>query len=76
MPATAQIPVNWVAFLQRLNRHLSKDGKTVYKLKQQDAYYILDTKRNQVVNAQLNATKLERMARDLGLVQAWEEVRR
>jgi hypothetical protein len=76
MTTTKRISVNWIAFMQRLNRHLGKEGKSVMKVRQQDDYYILDTEKNELIKTKLSASKLEQMARDLGLIQAWEEVQR
>jgi hypothetical protein len=38
-------------------------------------YYMVDTKRGQVIATQLTQLKLAKMARDIGVLEAWEVMR-
>jgi hypothetical protein len=67
--------------LQRLIRRLIKDDRTIHSPKGRAErttlgdYYVVDLKKNIVVETKLTPEKLEGMARQQGVLADWEEVR-
>ena len=72
---TKTVPLSWHGLMLRLNRHLAKEGKSLRKMRSRDDYFVLDTERDVVTETRLTATTIEKMARDLGVIAKWEEVR-
>lgn len=68
------------ALIQRLNRHLAKDGERVRKsrgaknISDLGDYYIVDANKEVVIYPHLRFSDLVAMARDAGLLAGSEEV--
>jgi hypothetical protein len=77
------VPVTFRSVLQRLNRQLKKENKEVKEVRlkgdtdrtEYGEYFIVDTKRGEVVEMRLTAMKLAKMAHDIGVLKAWEVMR-
>jgi hypothetical protein len=77
------VPVTFRSILQRLNRHLKEKNQVVKAVRLKGAtdrseygeYFIVDTKRGEVIATQLTQLKLAKMARDIGVLEAWEVMR-
>jgi hypothetical protein len=73
-----KVPVSERALVQRLNRHLSKEGQVLKKLRGErwrgdlGDYYIVDEHRNIVAASHVNPVAL---AQEIGVLAAWETVR-
>jgi hypothetical protein len=80
-PVGRRVPVTFNALLQRLIRRLIKDDRTIHSPKgraeraELGSYYLVDLKKNVVVETKLTPAKLEAMARQLEVLEAWEEVK-
>lgn len=71
-------PVAERALLARVNRRLAKDGKTLRRNRPTDACFkelgrftLIDTGRGAVVEHHVD---LETLARQLGVLESWEEI--
>jgi hypothetical protein len=76
---TLRIPVTLRAVLQRLNRALKDEGKEVKAPRGRGphhGHYVVDTKKGEVVAIDLDEAQLVEMARQRGVLAAWEEVTR
>jgi hypothetical protein len=77
-------PVTMRAVFQRLNRVLAKEdrivkaprGRVSAPAAEAGTYFIVDLRRDAVVASGVTAERLEKMARDKGVLAAWEEVER
>jgi hypothetical protein len=80
MTKQATIPISFRAMFGRLNRALAKKSRVVRAPRgrgpHEGAYFIIDTKLDRAVAANLSAERLEEMARELGAIERWEEVER
>jgi hypothetical protein len=83
MPNTKTPPragVTFDAVLQRLNRHLkAQDQHFVHGPRGRGdrvprSWFIIDLATNTLVSSQLTPRHIEAMARERGLLKAWEEV--
>jgi hypothetical protein len=72
--------VQLTALIQRLNRQLkAKDQYALYTPRGRGGrgertYFIVDLRNNTVVADKMTTAKLENMARELGVLKAWEEL--
>ena len=73
-----KVPVSERALVQRINRHLRKEGQVLKKLRGErwhgdlGDYYIVDEHRNIVAASHVNPVAL---AQEIGVLAAWETVR-
>jgi hypothetical protein len=73
-----KVPVSERALIQRVNRALKKDLRAVkiprgLRMRQEaGAYYLLDLNRNWIVKTYRRGLRLESLARELGVLEAWE----
>jgi hypothetical protein len=80
---TLSVPVRWRSMLARLNRHLAKENQEVKPVRLRNAadraasgaYFIIDTKKNAAIATHLSTADIEKMAREAGVLEDWEEVR-
>jgi hypothetical protein len=80
---TLLVPVTFRSLLQRLNRHLKANNREVKAVRLKGAtdrtefgeYFLLDTKRGEVITTQLTALKIAKLARDVGVLKPWEVMR-
>jgi hypothetical protein len=72
-----KVAVNLTALVQRINHALAKDGKVMKKARgpSELGRYVLDTNRNVVIDHAMTPQRIERLARDLGVLADFEEVR-
>jgi hypothetical protein len=74
-PKPKTLPLSWIALMRRINRHLEKDQKTIVKLRARDGYFMIDLKKEEVASPKLSTKGVEKLARQLQLIEPWEEVR-
>jgi hypothetical protein len=84
MPKTTQTKpraaISFDAVLQRLNRHLkAQDQHFVHGPRGRGdrverSWFVIDLRSNTLVTGQLTPRHIEAMARERGLLKAWEEV--
>lgn len=77
MAKVNKVPVGERAMLARLNRRLGSDGLAVKSCREDSKafeamgrYYQVDAKRNIVTATHLD---IEKLAREMGLMEAWEK---
>jgi hypothetical protein len=85
MPKTKTqfVPVTFRSLLQRYNRYLKPKNQEVKAVRLKGAtdrtefgeYFMLDTKRGEVIATQLTALKIAKLARDVGVLKPWEVMR-
>src|SRR5262249_17409177 len=68
------------AVVQRLNRHIAKRDHIVRSPRgrgprKDGTYFIVDFNRGRIVAEGLTTAQVEKLARELGCLEAWEEVR-
>ena len=79
-PVGRAVPITTRAMLQRLDRKLRREGKTLKSPRgwaDRSAlgdYFIVNLDSGKVADCKLTEAKLEAMARKLGALRAWEEV--
>jgi len=75
--ASARIRVSERALLQRINRKLKQDGEQLRTARSDQAerdagrYYLVNVKRNSIQSMHV---QLEKLGRELGVMQPWEEL--
>lgn len=78
-----RVPVTERAVLQRVRRALAKEAQSIHKVREGSqlhaserwtGYYLVDS-RNHVTGGVPDAAGLAGLARELGLLQPWEELR-
>ena len=75
---TRRVAVTLRALLQRLNRKMEKEGKIIKAPRGRGphhGHFVIDKKRGEVVTIDLDEEKLVAMARAVGVIEPWEEVR-
>jgi hypothetical protein len=70
IPASGKLPVSRRAIVQRINRKLADKPVQLCKNRQEDTYYLIDTRRNRVLE---QIVDLEEKARELEVLRPWEE---
>ncbi len=70
IPASGKLPVSRRAIVQRINRKLTGKPVQLCKNRQEDTYYLIDTRRNRILE---QIVDLEEKARELEVLRPWEE---
>jgi hypothetical protein len=70
IPVSGKIPVSRRAIVQRIGRKLADKRVQLCKNRHEDTYYLVDMRRNRVVEQIID---LEEKARELEVLRPWEE---